>query len=73
MAAIRRELAVIIAKLHKVDFAKAPDAAAGMGGASPYMKDLIEKFNFVKIDVLGKFNVADTSREWYVVLSTTRV
>ena len=32
------------------------------------MKDLVEKLNFVKSEVLAKFNV-DASREWYVSMS----
>ena len=59
--------------MHKVDFAKAPDVAAGMGGANPYMKGLVEKLNFVKAEVLAKFNVADLLREWWVVHAITRL
>lgn len=66
LIAIRRELSSIISKLHKLDLSKAPDPLAGMGSSSTYMKDLIEKLNFVKSEVLAKFNVGDASRDWCV-------
>ena len=66
LAAIRRELSAIIAKVHKVDLSKAPDPSAGLGGASVYMKDLVEKLTFIKTEVLAKFNIGETSREWCV-------
>ena len=62
MSAIRRDLNAIIAKLHKLDLGKGMDAASG--GASPYMKDLVEKLNFIKTEILSKFIVGDTSRDW---------
>ena len=68
LSAIRRELGAIIAKLHKLDLGKSLDVGGGGGhGASTYMKDLVEKINFIKSEVLAKFNVGDLSREWYVV------
>ena len=44
-----------------------------MGGASTYMKDLGEKLNFIKSEVLAKFNVGETSREWLVMRSPLSV
>ncbi|EJD03176.1 uncharacterized protein FOMMEDRAFT_146834 [Fomitiporia mediterranea MF3/22] len=68
LSAIRRELSAILAKMHKLDLG-APDASAGMGGPSTYMKDLVEKLNFVKTEVLAKFNVGDASREWVATIA----
>ena len=42
--------------------------AAMGGGASPYMKDLVEKLTYVKTEVLAQFNVPEVSREWYETL-----
>ncbi|KAL5485046.1 hypothetical protein ACEPAI_7688 [Sanghuangporus weigelae] len=66
LSAIKRELSAKVAKLHKLDLG-APDASSGMGGPSTYMKDLVEKLNFVKSEVLAKFNV-DVSREWVIAI-----
>ncbi|KAL5507113.1 hypothetical protein ACEPAH_6569 [Sanghuangporus vaninii] len=66
LSAIRRELSAIVAKLHRLDW-EAPDASSGMGGPSTYMKDLVEKLNFIKSEVLAKFNV-DVSREWVIAI-----
>ncbi|KAI0329225.1 hypothetical protein GY45DRAFT_1325329 [Cubamyces sp. BRFM 1775] len=67
LAAIRRELGAIIAKLHRMDFSDSTDPMAAMGGgASPYMKDLIEKLAFVKNEVLAQYNVPEVSRQWVI-------
>ncbi|KAL1682653.1 Golgi transport complex subunit 5-domain-containing protein [Schizophyllum commune] len=58
LAAIRRELAAIIARVHRFDFGRAQDPMSG-GGASLYMKDLVEKLAFVKGEILSKFSVED--------------
>lgn len=73
LASIRREVAAITAKLHRMDFGAAfdPTSSMGMGGgggASPYMKDLVEKLTFVRTEVLAQYNVPDVSREWVVSL-----
>ncbi|KDQ57683.1 hypothetical protein JAAARDRAFT_156584 [Jaapia argillacea MUCL 33604] len=62
--AIKRELASVIAKLHRNDFSAAPDPMSGMGGsASMYMKELTEKLSFIKLEILSKFNVGQGGRE----------
>ncbi|KAL5523935.1 hypothetical protein ACEPAG_8108 [Sanghuangporus baumii] len=66
LSAIKRDLSAKVAKLHKLDLG-APDASSGMGGPSTYMKDLVEKLNFIKSEVLAKFNV-DVSREWVIAI-----
>ena len=72
LSAVRREVAAIIAKLHRMDFSDNMDPMAAMGGgASPYMKDLSEKLTFVKLEVLSQFNVPELSREWYVRFSSS--
>jgi hypothetical protein len=69
LTAIRRELAAIISRLHRVDFSKSMDPMAGMGGGpSLYMKDLVEKLGFVKREVLAKFNVGENGGTWSVVV-----
>ncbi|KAF7362065.1 Conserved oligomeric Golgi complex subunit 5 [Mycena venus] len=64
LVAIRRELGAIIAKLHRIDFSKPADPMAGMSGASFYMKDLVDKLSFIKVEILSKYNVGDAGREW---------
>lgn len=65
LAAIRRELGAIIAKLHHLDFSDTLDPLSAMGGGpSLYMKDLVEKMTFVKAEILSQFNVLDLSRHW---------
>ena len=64
LAATRRELNSIIARLHRLDLGQS-GAAAGYAGPSTYIKDLSDKLNFIKNEVFAKFNVGDTSREWY--------
>ncbi|KAI0356279.1 hypothetical protein OH77DRAFT_1423899 [Trametes cingulata] len=67
LAAIRRELGAIIAKLHRMDFSDNVDPMAAMGGGpSPYMKDLIEKLAFIKNEVLAPYNVPEVSRQWVI-------
>lgn len=67
LAAIRRELGAIIAKLHHLDFSDTLDPLSAMGGGpSLYMKDLVEKMTFVKAEILSQFNVLDLSRHWVV-------
>ncbi|KAH8093869.1 Golgi transport complex subunit 5-domain-containing protein [Cristinia sonorae] len=68
-AAIRRELAAIIARIHRMDFGDSADPMAGMGGGpSPYMKDLVDKLNFIKSDVLSLWNVPEASQQWIINL-----
>ncbi|KAF7321504.1 ACT domain-containing protein [Mycena kentingensis (nom. inval.)] len=64
LLAIRRELGAIIARLHRINLAKAADPMAGMGGASLYMKDLVEKLGFIKAEILSRYSVGDVSQEW---------
>ncbi|KAH9940460.1 uncharacterized protein BXZ73DRAFT_98890 [Epithele typhae] len=67
LAAIRRELAAITAKLHRMDFGGAD--APGGGGASPYMKDLVEKLGFVKHNVLALYAVPQAAQQWAPALA----
>ena len=67
LAAVRRELSAIIAKLHRMDFSDAVDPMSAIGGApSPYMKDLVEKLTFIKTEILSNFNVSNADRDWCV-------
>ena len=69
LTAIRRELGSIIAKMHRFDFGRSSDQMAGMGGASLYMKDLVERLAFIKIEILSKFAVGDEKRTWSVAVN----
>ncbi|KAJ3847965.1 Golgi transport complex subunit 5-domain-containing protein [Lentinula lateritia] len=62
--AIRRELGAIIARLHRNDFGKSSDRAAGMGGPSFYMKDLVDKLSYIKMEVLSRFLVEGDNHKW---------
>ncbi|KAF9484491.1 hypothetical protein BDN70DRAFT_825599 [Pholiota conissans] len=62
--AIRRELGAIIAKLHRIDFARPVDANAGMGGSSLYIKELAEKLTFIKSEIVNRFDLGDYGRTW---------
>lgn len=64
--ALKREAAAILARLHKVDFAKPMDPMSTGGGASAYMQDLIDKLGFVKTELLGRLSMGEYLREWYV-------
>ncbi|OCH92516.1 hypothetical protein OBBRIDRAFT_886245 [Obba rivulosa] len=69
LAAIRRELGAIIAKLHRMDFSDAIDPMSAMGGGSSlYMKDLVEKLSFIKTEVLSQFNVPEMQKQWVIPL-----
>ncbi|KAH9485273.1 Conserved oligomeric Golgi complex subunit 5 [Psilocybe cubensis] len=62
--AIRRDLSAIIAKLHRIDFAKPVDPNAGMGGLSSYMKELTEKLSFIKSELIARYNIGEYGRDW---------
>ena len=65
LAAVRREVGAIIAKVHRQDFSDNVDPMTAMGGGpSPYMKDLSEKLNFIKTEILIRINAPEASREW---------
>jgi hypothetical protein len=64
LTAIRREFSLILARMHRVDFSKLSDPMAGMGGPSPYMKDLMEKMTFVRTEVLAPYNVGGLKKVW---------
>ncbi|KAG1810818.1 Golgi transport complex subunit 5-domain-containing protein [Suillus variegatus] len=69
LTAIRRELASIISRLHRVDLQKATNPMAGMAGPSMYMKDLADKLNYVKTQIFTNFT-SDMTQSW--VLSIVR-
>ncbi|KAG1731465.1 Golgi transport complex subunit 5-domain-containing protein [Suillus paluster] len=63
LMAIRRELASIVSRLHRVDLQKTMDPMAGMAGPSLYMKDLADKLNFVKTQVFINFT-SEVTQSW---------
>ncbi|KAJ3759655.1 Golgi transport complex subunit 5-domain-containing protein [Lentinula raphanica] len=66
LTAIRREIGAIIARLHRFDFGKSTDKAAGMGGPSFYMKDLVDKLSYIKMEVLSRFSVEGDNQKWVI-------
>lgn len=66
--AIRREIAAIMSRLHRVDLQRAMDPMAGMAGSSMYMKDLVDKLSFIKTGIFGNVT-PEVTQTWYVFLS----
>jgi conserved oligomeric Golgi complex subunit 5 len=67
LVAIKKDLSAIIARLHRLDLGQDSDTGGGMGGGpSLYMKDLVDRLNFIKTEVLGNFSVGESSKEWFV-------
>lgn len=62
-AAIRREFATILARIHRVDFSKPVDPMA-MGGSSPYIQDLNDKLAFLRTEVMGRMSLGDFMKDW---------
>ncbi|KAF8441584.1 hypothetical protein L210DRAFT_2081228 [Boletus edulis BED1] len=52
-----------MARLHRLDLRKTNDPKSGMLGTSLYMKDLVDKLNFVKTGLLSNF-APETVRSW---------
>ncbi|KAN0090816.1 Golgi transport complex subunit 5 domain containing protein [Tylopilus felleus] len=63
LSAIKKELAGIVSRLHRLDLQKTIDPMSGMSGTSLYMKDLVDKLNFVKTGVLANF-APEIVRPW---------
>jgi conserved oligomeric Golgi complex subunit 5 len=70
ITAIRRELAAVITKLHRIDFAKTSDPMIGLGGPSFYMKELVEKMSYIKSEILSRYSVGHESSLWPVNISS---
>jgi hypothetical protein len=66
ITSMRREIAAIISRLHRIDFGKAVDPLSMGGGSSFYMKELVEKLTFYKSEILSRYNVGDDSHSWCV-------
>lgn len=68
MSAIRRDLGLILSRMHRVDFSKSFEAVPpGMGGgASSYMKELTAKLGFLRNEVFSKFGVGEVVQDWSV-------
>ncbi|KAG8987965.1 hypothetical protein FRB94_007800 [Tulasnella sp. JGI-2019a] len=66
LLAIRHDLTAIASRLHRVDFGKAFDPEAGVGGPSLYMRDMVDKLTFVRDEILGRFVIGDLARTWVV-------
>ncbi|CUA67712.1 Conserved oligomeric Golgi complex subunit 5 [Rhizoctonia solani] len=68
LTAIRRDLGLVLARMHRVDFSKSFEAMApGMGGgASTYMKELTAKLGFLRNEVFSKFSVNEVVQDWTI-------
>ena len=66
MTSIRRDLGSTIARLHRIDFGKAVGTQPGLGGSSLYIKDLVDKLNYIKTEILSRFNIGDAGKDWRV-------
>ncbi|KAJ8077048.1 hypothetical protein PM082_001471 [Marasmius tenuissimus] len=63
--AIKRDLGNIIDRVHRTDFGKS-DPTAGMGGASLYMKDLVDKLSLIRTEILSRFQIGEDMQKWVV-------
>lgn len=63
LTAIKKELAGIVSRLHRLDLQKVTDPMSGLSGTSLYMKDLVDKLNFVKTGILSNF-APEIVRPW---------
>ncbi|TFK75335.1 hypothetical protein BDN72DRAFT_954963 [Pluteus cervinus] len=64
MLSVRRELTAIIAKLHRINFERKLDPMSGMDGASFYMKDLVDKLQFIKLELLSQYSIGEAGKSW---------
>ncbi|KAG7090850.1 hypothetical protein E1B28_009932 [Marasmius oreades] len=65
LTAIRRDLGNIIDRIHRTDFGRS-DPTAGMGGASLYMKDLVDKLTFIRNEILSRLLVGEDVQKFVV-------
>jgi hypothetical protein len=68
VAAVRRDVGALIARLHKADFGDG--AGAPGGGASAYMRELVDKLAFIKTEVFANYNIGEARRNWCAACST---
>jgi hypothetical protein len=59
-SAMRRELASVIARIHKTGFLKPNDPT----GTSVYMQDLADKVSYIRRQLLSGIRVGEVMREW---------
>lgn len=64
LTSIRREVLSIVARLHRVALGKGLDSPVMSNGPSPYMKELVDKLSFIRVEILGKYNVDELQVEW---------
>jgi hypothetical protein len=66
---IKREISNVLARIHRVDFAKSVDPMrmSGGSGGSPYIKDLADRLTFLRTEVLGRFEMGEFRDEWSVL------
>lgn len=56
-----------------MDFGKNLDnSLPSMGGASVYMKELVDKLSFIRKEVLSRYSIGDITQEWLVLHSRSR-
>lgn len=66
--AVRREFASILARMHRIDWARSLDPAQAMQG-SAYMADLVGKLHFLRGEVLGRLALGAELRAWVLRLA----
>ncbi|QRW11451.1 conserved oligomeric Golgi complex subunit 5 [Ceratobasidium sp. AG-Ba] len=65
LAAIRRDLGLVLSRIHRVDFSRSLEGGAMVsGGASGYMKEVSAKLMFLRNEIFSKFSVTDVVQDW---------
>lgn len=65
IAAVRREFASVVGRIHKTGFNKPLDPTS----TSIYMQDLSDRFNFVRRQILAPLRVGELMKAWQVLLA----
>ncbi|GAA6033903.1 hypothetical protein JCM8097_000395 [Rhodosporidiobolus ruineniae] len=66
---IRREFSALLARMHRVDYAREADPTAAAGQASNYMGDLTDKLQLIKDEILGAYRVGELAKDWALDLA----
>lgn len=61
--AIQREISAILAKLHRINFGQ---EGTMPNGSSLCLRELAEKLNFIKSEIVGVYDIGEAGRAWYV-------
>lgn len=61
--AIQREISAILAKLHRINFGQ---EGTMPNGSSLCLRELAEKLNFIKSEIVGVYDIGEAGRAWIV-------